>query len=110
MDVVEINEELKKRFVEICTMIDRPGMSELMTWLERSDFYTAPASSRFHGNLAGRLLEHSLNVYDKLSEYVSRYPELNIPYESVSVVALLMVNVALGKRDLTIIHALDQGR
>lgn len=88
MDVVEINEELKKRFVEICTMIDRPGMSELMTWLERSDFYTAPASSRFHGNHAGGLLEHSLNVYDKLSEYVSRYPELNIPYESVAVVAL----------------------
>lgn len=81
-------DDLKKRFVEICATINRPGMEDLMTWLEKSDFYTAPASTRFHGNHTGGLLEHSLNVYDKLSGFVSRYPELEIPPETVAVAAL----------------------
>lgn len=79
---------LKQRFVEICASINRPGMDDLMAWLERSDFYTAPASSRFHGDYKGGLLEHSLNVYDKLTGYVSKYPELEISPETVAVVAL----------------------
>lgn len=65
MDVVNVEianlDDLKKRFVEICATINRPGMEDLMAWLERSDFYTAPASTRFHGNYTGGLLEHSLN-------------------------------------------------
>lgn len=81
-------DELKQRFVEICASINRPGMDDLMAWLERSDFYTAPASSRFHGDYKGGLLEHSINVYDKLTGYVSRYPELEISPETVAVVAL----------------------
>ena len=64
------------------------GMEDLMAWLERSDFYTAPASTRFHGNYTGGLLEHSLNVYDKLSGFVARYPELEISPETVAVTAL----------------------
>lgn len=81
-------DELKQRFVEICASINRPGMDDLMAWLERSDFYTAPASSRFHGDYKGGLLEHSLNVYNKLTGYVSKYPELEISPETVAVVAL----------------------
>lgn len=81
-------EELKSRFIELCSTIKRDGMPELLAWLERSDFYTAPASTRFHGCYKGGLLEHSLNVYDKLSVFVSRYPDLNIEPESVVVVAL----------------------
>ncbi len=59
-----------------------------MAWLERSDFYTAPASTRFHGNYKGGLLEHSMNVYDTLSGIVSRYPEMHITPETVAVTAL----------------------
>lgn len=81
-------EELKSRFIELCAGIKRDGMPELMAWLERSDFYTALASTRFHGCYKGGLLEHSLNVYDKLSGFVSRYPDLKIEPESVAVVAL----------------------
>lgn len=92
MDVVNVEianlDDLKKRFVEICATINRPGMENLMAWLERSDFYTAPASTRFHGNYTGGLLEHSLNVYDKLSGFVARYPELEISPETVAVTAL----------------------
>lgn len=92
MDVTNIEsanlDEMKKRFIEICSTVNRPGMEELMAWLERSDFYTAPASTRFHGNYKGGLLEHSLNVYDKLSGFVARYPELEINPETVAVTAL----------------------
>ena len=92
MDVVNVEsanlDDLKKRFVEICATINRPGMEDLMAWLERSDFYTAPASTRFHGNYTGGLLEHSLNVYDKLSGFVARYPELEISPETVAVTVL----------------------
>lgn len=92
MDVMNVEianlDDLKKRFVEICATINRPGMEDLMSWLERSDFYTAPASTRFHGNYTGGLLEHSLNVYDKLSGFVARYPELEISPETVAVTAL----------------------
>lgn len=49
---------------------------------------SAPASTRFHGNYTGGLLEHSLNVYDKLSGFVARYPELEISPETVAVTAL----------------------
>lgn len=79
---------LKQRFIEICATINRPGMEELMEWLERSDFYTAPASTRLHGNYKGGLLEHSLNVYGKLSGFASRYPEFEISHETVAVTAL----------------------
>ena len=84
-----ILDDMKTRFQSICSTIDRPGMDDLMAWLERSDFYTAPASTRFHGNYPGGLLEHSLNVYDCLTNLaVVRYSDLNIPKDSVAIAAL----------------------
>ena len=57
-------EERKKEFLVLFqTLINREGKDELLDWLEHSDFFTAPASTRFHGNHEGGLLEHSLNVY-----------------------------------------------
>lgn len=81
-------ETLKSRFISLCNTIQRDGMDSLMKWLDKSDFYTAPASTRFHGNYKGGLLEHSLNVYDKLVGYITRYPELGISLETVAVTAL----------------------
>lgn len=47
--------------------IQRPGIEDLMDWLEgETDFFTSPASTRFHGSYEGGLCEHSLNVYDQL--------------------------------------------
>lgn len=42
--------------------IARDGMERLVQYLATSDYYTAPASTKFHGNYAGALAEHSLNV------------------------------------------------
>ena len=47
--------------------IQRDGIENLMEWLENeTDFFKAPASTRYHGSYEGGLLEHSLNVYDQL--------------------------------------------
>ena len=40
----------------------RPGIENLVQWLDNSDFKVAPASTRYHSNYEGGLLKHSLNV------------------------------------------------
>ncbi|MBQ3489755.1 MAG: HD domain-containing protein [Clostridia bacterium] len=79
----------KQRFLEICrTEIKREGLEKLLDWLEKSDFYEAPASTKYHGNYAGGLLRHSLNVYDCLKRIASHYEEKNISAESIAIAAL----------------------
>lgn len=56
--------ENKKRFLELVGTIKRDGIKELVAFLEKSDFFTAPASTRFHCSIPGGLAMHSLNVYD----------------------------------------------
>lgn len=48
--------------------VDREGIDKLVEFLAKTDFYTAPASTRFHNNFEGGLAEHSLNVYKELKE------------------------------------------
>jgi hypothetical protein len=66
--------ENKEKFVYLCSKIKRDGIDELMNWLETTDFYEAPASTRFHGAYKGGLLEHSLNVYTELERILTAYP------------------------------------
>lgn len=57
----------KERFETLMMAVsDRPGFDRLMDYIEKSDFYKAPASTRFHLSCEGGLLQHSLNVYDAL--------------------------------------------
>lgn len=61
-----------EKFEEIYTAkITRPGADEFLKWLKSTDFFTAPASTRFHGAYEGGLLEHSLNVYYELLPLVA---------------------------------------
>lgn len=72
----------KQRFIDICkSNIKRDGLDELLAWLEKSDFYYAPASTKYHGNYEGGLLEHSLNVYDNLMKVVDTFPIHNTKFE-----------------------------
>ena len=80
------NKETFKLTVE--SLIHRPGIDALMNWLEESDFYTAPASSRFHGSHPGGLLEHSLNVYSELQRLLKAYPEVQCSKETAAIIAL----------------------
>ena len=55
---------LKERFINLLRSTKREGIEDLINFLEKSDFFTAPSSTRFHGAFKGGLLLHSLNVYD----------------------------------------------
>ncbi|MEE0965863.1 MAG: hydrolase [Bacilli bacterium] len=87
----------KERFIELYrNHIKREGSEKLLAYLlsANSDFFTAPASSRFHGSYKGGLLEHSLNVYDCLKDYLNRDRVKNdygLKYsdETIAIVALL---------------------
>ena len=84
----------KERFLEIYNeKITREGADKLLDFLlNGSDFFTAPASTRYHGAHEGGLVEHSLNVYDCLKDMVGRLNErYGIEYsdESVAIAALL---------------------
>lgn len=87
---------MKEEFIQIYREnIVREGADALLDYLEnKSDFFTAPASARFHGSYAGGLCEHSVNVYDCLQDYLQR-PRVEELYgleyspETVAIVALL---------------------
>lgn len=82
-------QEMKEKYLDICrSVIKRDGIEDLLNWIEKSDFFTAPASTKFHGAYAGGLVEHSLNVYECMSKLAERYPDKGISEESVAICAL----------------------
>ena len=81
---------MKEKFIELLKSTNREGMDELLDFIEKTDFYTAPASTRFHGCYEKGLLEHSLKVYEILKEKVKHAPiEIETPEESLIIIALL---------------------
>ena len=81
---------MKEKFIKLLEETNRPGMDQLLEFLEKSDFYTAPASTRFHGSKEGGLLEHSLKVYEILEQKVANN-SLNYQTDeaTIRIVALL---------------------
>ena len=86
----------REEFIELYTQhIRREGSGALLDYLQnKSDFFTAPASAKFHGSYAGGLCEHSVNVYHCLRDYLERdrvreLYGLEYPEESVALVSLL---------------------
>ena len=57
---------MKQEFLELLKSINREGMENLIAFIEKTDFFEAPASTRFHGSYQGGLLEHSMKVYEIL--------------------------------------------
>ncbi len=88
---------MREKFIEIYnSKITRSGADKLLEYIDgpSSDFFTAPASARFHGAYAGGLAEHSINVYECLSDYMSRQRVketygFEASEESIAIVALL---------------------
>lgn len=64
---------MKEKFIEIYNQnVTRPGADKFLAWLESTDFFEAPASTRFHLSRPGGLVEHSIHVYYRLRDlYVS---------------------------------------
>jgi len=87
-------EEIKKEFLDIYTKnITRDGADALLDYLQKSDYFTAPASSQFHSAYEGGLCEHSMNVYKRfknavVNEYGENYAS-QISDESIAICGLL---------------------
>ena len=63
----------RERFISLYRQyIHREGAEELLRFLNDSDFFTAPASARYHSCYAGGLCQHSINVFECLWAYIKR--------------------------------------
>ena len=89
--------DCRERFIELFReKVKREGADQLLEYLmsKSSDFFTAPASARYHNSKTGGLVEHSLNVYDCLCDYLDRARVkdvygMNYSEETVAIVSLL---------------------
>lgn len=89
---------MKEEFLNLLKSIQREGIEKLIAYLEKTDFFKAPASTRFHGNYEGGLLEHSLNVYHLLKEKVAQKPYsevISASDDTIILITLLHVFVKL---------------
>ena len=81
-------ENYKEKFMEYYRRcISREGSDKLLDWLQKTDFFTAPASTKFHCACEGGLVMHSVNVYEMLMEKHFNEDEDNP--ESFAICALL---------------------
>lgn len=83
---------MKQQFIELLKSTNREGMEELLDFIvNKTDFFSAPASTRFHGSFEGGLLEHSMKVYEILKFKVEHCIEDigEISDDTVKIIALL---------------------
>ena len=81
---------MKEKFIELLRSTNREGIEDLIAFLDKTDFFTAPASTRFHGSFEGGLLEHSLKVYEILDYKVKHCViDMNVSEDTIKLVALL---------------------
>lgn len=85
---------VKSEFIDLFTSnIKREGADKLLEYLSNSDFFTAPASGRFHLAEEGGLCAHSINVYKRLlrivkDEYGENYQN-TVSDETIAICGLL---------------------
>ena len=78
--------ENKERVIELLQQVNRPGIDKLINWLEKSTFFTDPASTKYHDAEEGGLLNHSLLVYDN-------YVALTGKVDETAIIACLLHDV-----------------
>ena len=85
----EVNRAQKEEFISLLRKTEREGIENLIDYLEnKSDFFTAPAASKFHNNFEGGLCEHSLNVYRNFKSLLE-LKNIELDEKSVIITALL---------------------
>ena len=81
---------MKEQFLELLKQVKREGIDELIEFIEKTDFFKAPASTRFHGDYEGGLVEHSMKVYEILKHKVETNIEpMEVNPETLIIVPLL---------------------
>lgn len=76
------------RFIETLKNTSKIGIVNVISWLEGTDFFEAPASTQYHENYVGGLCEHSLKVYDAFLKLKDTF-KLDISDESIAIMSLL---------------------
>ena len=83
----EIQNFDKEEIISVLNLVDR-DMSKLIEWLERSDFFEAPASAKNHLAVTGGLAEHSLGVLKRLQD-INQMMSLKLDTDSMIICGLL---------------------
>ena len=85
---IELN---RIKFIDLMSTVKRDGanVDGFLKWLMKSDFFTAPASAKYHCNYAGGLCEHSLNVYNNLLKLTETIAPKTYSDDTLKIVALL---------------------
>ena len=83
--------KMKEKFIQLLRKTNREGIEDLINFIEeKTDFFTAPASTRFHGSHEGGLLEHSMKVYEILDYKIkNNVIDLHVPEDTIIIVSLL---------------------
>lgn len=85
----------RTKFIALLGSIQRTGIRDLIDYLNESDFFEAPASTKFHGASPGALLTHSLNTYEIFKHKVEYYKgqlyvkNIDISRDSIIICSLL---------------------
>ena len=81
---------MKEEFLKLLRTVNREGIEDLIKFLESTDFFSAPASTRFHGDFEGGLVEHSMKVYEILVEKVKTASKpIEVSEDTLKIVGLL---------------------
>ena len=88
-------ENLKEQFKERLLSTKREGMETVIKHLDRLGFFVAPASTKFHLNVKGGLMQHSWNVCNTAlmlrEQMIAMNPDIagKLPEKSVVLASLL---------------------
>ena len=78
----------KEEFISIYNKyINRAGSKDLLDWMQKTDFFTAPASTKYHCACECGLVMHSVSVFNTLME--KHFDEEKDNAESFAIAALL---------------------
>lgn len=78
----------KEIFLKILREVTRPGVEDLISYLETTDFFDAPASPQLFRNYPGGLVEHALVRYDQ-AKNINDYNNLGFSKDSIILTSLL---------------------
>ena len=84
MDILK-NQEIIESYLSATNL---PNIDKLLAWLNATDFYTAPASCKYHLSCDGGLAQHSLNVFNALFDFAF-HGIIDYETEPIALAALL---------------------
>lgn len=81
---------MREEIIKLLRSTNREGIEDLIEFLDKTDFYKAPASTRFHGNFEGGLAQHSMKVYEIFQEKVKNsIIDIEVSEDTIIIAALL---------------------